>query len=435
MFFVATACEKEEIVKPGYYNPDAIDWAKCEFSDQSEWIVGQEDELGLSYNIKVIKSCKSPLKLNVKATLPGQTYEAWSASTVIESPVAGDSYSGKFVWDSLPDPGFYQCEATLNGKLVRKFNMAVDVASWNVEPDHDSDFSEFWTEAVSDLDKIKDQQEMSLNENLSNDGWKVYDVVIHSAGDFTGDSVEIRGWYIEPVGKTGLPLKVAFFGYDFASAAIDYPTSSGSGNEALLKVYTRGQGLNRINGNKNPYGEWVANKLGSPKDYYYRGAYLDAAATIRFGKSLPNVDKSRIYVHGGSQGGALALAAAALCPETVRFAVLAFPFMGNFPLYLSSPEWPATDINRAANNSGLERSDILHTLSYFDTKNMATMVRCPVLVEITLQDPVCPPWTQFPIVQNVSERSECQWHISAPNSHKGDREMNARIAEFINNHL
>jgi cephalosporin-C deacetylase len=35
------------------------------------------------------------------------------------------------------------------------------------------------------------------------------------------------------------------------------------------------------------------------------------------------------------------------------------------------------------------------TLSYFDIKNLAGWIKCPVLMGAGLQDPVCPPHTNF----------------------------------------
>ena len=47
-------------------------------------------------------------------------------------------------------------------------------------------------------------------------------------------------------------------------------------------------------------------------------------------------------------------------------------------------------------------------LSYFDTKNLATLVTCPVISAIGLQDPVCPPHTNFAPYNNFKSEEKIQ---------------------------
>ena len=63
--------------------------------------------------------------------------------------------------------------------------------------------------------------------------------------------------------------------------------------------------------------------------YSYRGFYMDAIRVIDFLLSRDEVDGERIGVTGGSQGGGLAIATAALRPE-IRAAVVAAPFLCGF---------------------------------------------------------------------------------------------------------
>jgi cephalosporin-C deacetylase len=58
--------------------------------------------------------------------------------------------------------------------------------------------------------------------------------------------------------------------------------------------------------------------IATPEAYYYRRLYVDAVRAVETAASLTGVDPDRIAVAGKSQGGALALAAAALAPEQIR---------------------------------------------------------------------------------------------------------------------
>ena len=63
------------------------------------------------------------------------------------------------------------------------------------------------------------------------------------------------------------------------------------------------------------------------RTYYYRRLYVDAVRAVDTAAGLPGVDAGRIAVAGKSQGGALALAAAALVPDAVRLCHADVPFL------------------------------------------------------------------------------------------------------------
>ena len=57
-----------------------------------------------------------------------------------------------------------------------------------------------------------------------------------------------------------------------------------------------------------------------PSYLLYRDIYLDAAQMVRIVMSMPEVDEKRVGAFGGSQGGGLTLACAALTPGLNRAA-------------------------------------------------------------------------------------------------------------------
>ena len=67
--------------------------------------------------------------------------------------------------------------------------------------------------------------------------------------------------------------------------------------------------------------------IAGPRAHYYRGLDDDAVRAIDTAAGLPGVDAGRIAVAGNSQGGALALAAAALVPDAVRLCHAEVPFL------------------------------------------------------------------------------------------------------------
>ena len=71
--------------------------------------------------------------------------------------------------------------------------------------------------------------------------------------------------------------------------------------------------------------------IGDPEAYYYRGAYVDCVRALDVACAQPEVDPRRIGLTGGSQGGALTLAVAALDPQRrARVAMPDVPYLSHF---------------------------------------------------------------------------------------------------------
>jgi cephalosporin-C deacetylase len=66
-----------------------------------------------------------------------------------------------------------------------------------------------------------------------------------------------------------------------------------------------------------------------PHDYYYRRVYTDAVRAVDAARSHPLVDASRVAVTGGSQGGGITLAVAALS-DRPALAMPDIPFLCDY---------------------------------------------------------------------------------------------------------
>jgi cephalosporin-C deacetylase-like acetyl esterase len=58
----------------------------------------------------------------------------------------------------------------------------------------------------------------------------------------------------------------------------------------------------------------------------------------------------------------------------------------------------------------------LKTLSYFDSMNLATRINCPVFMGVGLQDPVCPPSTNFAALNHTKGNKKYQVYARAGHS-------------------
>ncbi len=198
----------------------------------------------------------------------------------------------------------------------------------------------------------------------------------------------IRGYYARPNKPGPHPAIINYMGYG-APAWRPRPDSRPDYVEFVLSV--RGQALNLSD---NKYGDWITYGLDDKNGYYYRGAFMDLVRAVDFVASRPEVDTAHIFAEGGSQGGAFTMVAAAL-DNRIAAAAPTIPFLSDYPAYFSIVHWPAEPVVRKQHELGIPDEDLYRTLSYFDVKNFAGRITCPVIMGFGLQDETCPPRTNF----------------------------------------
>lgn len=141
---------------------------------------------------------------------------------------------------------------------------------------------------------------------------------------------------------------------------------------------------------------------------YYRNVFLDTAQIVDIAATLDWVDADRIGVTGGSQGGALSLASAAL-NSRVKKAFSVHPFLCD---YQRVWEMGLDDKAYTGLRDYFRRFDPLHTreaeifgkLGYIDVCNLAPRIEAEVQMLLTLRDDVCPPSTQFAAYNAIRSR-------------------------------
>ena len=102
---------------------------------------------------------------------------------------------------------------------------------------------------------------------------------------------------------------------------------------------------------------------------------MDCIRAVDFLASRPEVDSDRIAVWGGSQGGGLSLATAAL-DKRISFCMADVPWLCDWVQYYKASHWDKIDEWLAA-KPGRSWKSMLRTLSFFDTMNMTDKI--PVL--------------------------------------------------------
>lgn len=310
---------------------------------------------------------------------------------------------------SLED-GFYNVDVFAGDKrydsLVIGYGDPERIVS---EQDAHEDFQEFWEGNLSELALVAPDYALTPLPEYSDDVRRTYRVDMTSWG-----GERIAAYLCEPVAEGKYPAYVTFLGYN----SMPYPEDPSASPETVrLILSTRGMGLCRREGEPDNF---VRSGLESPQTYYYRGAYLDCIRGLDFLCSRSNVDSSRVYAEGGSQGGALTLVAAALDPRIKGIAPYV-PFLSDFPDYFRIASWPADEVLSEAQSLDIDDEELYETLSYFDVKNFTDRIHCPVLMGFGLQDDVCPPHTNFAAFNNIAS-SDKSWICFPQSGHHVERE-------------
>lgn len=166
---------------------------------------------------------------------------------------------------------------------------------------------------------------------------------------------------------------------------------------------SRGQGGTWGNGGatSDPHGGGSADQgfmtrgIESPQDHYYRRLYVDAHHAVEVAAALLQVDESRIFVTGASQGEALTIAAASLNHRVVG-AMPDVPFMSHFRSCVGMAQ--ATPYEELVRYLAVFRDrvdTVFTTLSYFDAVLLGRRAAVPALFSMALLDTTCPPSSVF----------------------------------------
>ncbi len=331
--------------------------------------------------------------------------------------------SGLALFDiDLPASGFYRCTAWAEKEGIKgeevKFNIGYEPEKIVSPVDTLPGFAEFWKTTRAELDQVKPDFRMTLLKEKSGSVRDLYQVTMQSFGNVT-----IEGYYAVPKVPGKYPVIISYMGY---GSDPWLPGGDYNPDFAEFVLSTRGQGIQKAT---NTYGDWILHGLDSKENYYYRGAFMDLVRAIDFVVSRPEVDPEKIVAEGGSQGGAFTLAACAL-DHRIKAAAPTIPFLSDYPDYFKIAPWPASAfVGYLKEHPEKTWDEIYPLLSFFDVKNLAPMIQCPILMAAGLQDDVCPPHTNFAAYNQVT--SEKKYYVFPDQGHSVPQKWNdIRMAFF-----
>jgi cephalosporin-C deacetylase len=291
-----------------------------------------------------------------------------------------------------------------------------------IEP---ADFDAFW-EAT-----LKEARAFPLNASFEPVApeiktLEIFDVTFNG---FAGQP--IKAWLVLPKHRDGkLPCVVEYIGYGGGRGLpIDHLGFSSAGF-AFLIMDTRGQGTTWREGHtpdietepgNAQYPGFMTRGILKPSSYYYRRVFTDAVRAVEAARAHPAVDGSRIAVTGGSQGGGIAIAAAALEPS-VNICMPEVPFLCAYRRATELIDtMPYGEITNYLKTHRSHLETVFNTLSYFDGVNFAARAKSKALFSVGLMDTICPPSTVYAAYNHWQGAKEMR--VYPYNNHEGGQNV------------
>ena len=357
-------------------------------------VMGREDHLILDeepvvINLIIANKMKKALKGDLHITATSDFGDDILNETS-EMRIGSDGFKQRAIeMGSLP-PGFYDISVQFESEAGNKrFDFAIGVRPEEiVSPlDRPEDFDGYWKLARQELDSVDPQFNLSRQDELCTATREIYLLEMRSLGN-----VLIRGWYMKPVKEGVYPAILSVQGYSSAMT----PQNLYQGDDMVsLALNIRGHGNSQDDVNPGFPG-YLLSHVNDKEHYIYRGAYMDCVRAVDFLYSRSEVDTSRIAVEGGSQGGALSFATAALDNQRIDLCVPHVPFLSDFRDYFKVAVWPGSEFKQYFNeHPEISEEHIYRNLSYIDIKNLAPWIKAPVLMSVGLMDRTCPPHINF----------------------------------------
>lgn len=268
-----------------------------------------------------------------------------------------------------------------------------------------TNFEKYWDNALLELEKVDTAPTFTPYETSAN-FVRAYELTFTSTRN-----AKIYAKFIRPAKIEGKhPAVIIFHGLGGSSPAwFDLFTYVAQGY-VVAAMDTRGQGgysedVGGVPGTTitTPF---IRGVDGEPEDLYCKDIFLDTVAIAKIVMGLDYVDESRVAVTGGSQGGALSVACAALVPE-IKICAPNYPYYSDYKrvwdMDLAKDAYEGIRYYFRAFDPRHEReNELFEKLGYVDLHHLAPRIKAKFYMGTGLMDVICPPSTQFAIYNNLT---------------------------------
>jgi cephalosporin-C deacetylase len=276
----------------------------------------------------------------------------------------------------------------------------------NPRPD---DFDAFWDDALAEMEAVDPRLELRLSP-FQTPFAECFDLFFTGVG---GSRVHAK--FLRPIGVTEpRPAILQFHGYGGDCGDWTDKLGYAALGFCLAALDCRGQsGLSDDLGGARGTtfkGQIIRGLDDDPRKLAFRQIFLDTAQLGKIVGSFEEVDAGRMGAMGGSQGGALTLACAALLPG-LKLAAPVYPFLCDYQRVweMDLAEGAYEELKtyfRKYDPLHSRQREIFTRLGYIDVQHLAPRIRAKVLLGCGLMDKICPPSSQFAAYNKITSEKE-----------------------------
>jgi cephalosporin-C deacetylase len=295
-----------------------------------------------------------------------------------------------------------------------------------------ADFDRYWDAALVEMRSVDPKVEL-IPSDFSTSFADCFDLY------FTGvRGARIHAKYLKPkkISKP-CPAVLEFHGYCGNSGPWYTKLGYVGAGFVVAALDCRGQGglsedTGGVKGNTQ-HGHIIRGLEDKPENLMFRQIYLDTAQLASIVMGMDGVDKTRVVAKGGSQGGGLTLASAALEPRIKKLAPM-FPFLCDYKrvweLDLETGAYiEMREYFRTFDPLHQKEDEIFTRLGYIDIQHLARRVKGDVLMFVGLRDDICPPSSQFAVYNKIKAKK--QMIVYPDFNHENLPEAEDRTFQFL----
>lgn len=293
---------------------------------------------------------------------------------------------------------------------------------------------EYWEKAIKEMKAVDPKVEL-VPSSFQVPFAECFDLY------FTGvKGARIHAKYLRPKEfKTPHPAVLQFHGYTGNSGDWNDKLNYVAMGYSVAALDCRGQGgTSEDNGGVkgNTFrGHIIRGLDDSVENLLFRHIFLDTAQLAAIVMSMPEVDENRVGAMGGSQGGALTLACAALEPRIKKLAPV-YPFLCDYrrvwEMDLAKDAYAELrDYFRMFDPLHEREDEVFEKLGYIDIQYLVKRIQGEVLMGVGLMDNICPPSTQFAAYNKIT--SIKQMLVYPDYGHEGIPTLMDKVYDFMLN--
>ena len=379
---------------------------------------------------------KKNIKINCKCGYRAISLDWALSKNLIKKPFLqgkGKPYFANTFLIDIPaeklKPGFYDLKVYIDVGEEKKIEgictFGYEIEKINYFLTREKDFEKFWKNALSEINKIPLNPEEIFIKKMTDEeideyntkyaclpprydpeGIKYNEVEVYKVSFQSLDNLRVYGYLSKPVGKGPFPGMLILPGAGYRSEPM--PVEHARHGFVALDIQVHNQDVDLP---KYEVPQWEKGKpdFNNPKTNKFYRMYLNCLQAINYLCSREDVDKNKIVAVGGSQGGRLSIILAAL-DNRIKAIVSAIPHGANLP-YIKFVNYANSKNIDGINENFLnffenKKSTKDKFNSYFDPANFAPMVKCPVLMNTGLIDPVSPPSCTYAIYKFLKTKDK-----------------------------